>query len=120
MVASTQWFVSFLEEQGTQIDVPPLLVGAAVASLGLLMVSPIPYRSFKELDLRHGFRTIVLVILVLALIVQKPSVTFFVIGVAYVSAGPIEWVWRMLTGRSLTRDASGGALSPDPQQESGA
>jgi len=118
MVASTQWFVSFVAGAHGKLGMPPLLVGAGLASLGLLMVSPIPYRSFKEFDLRHGFRTIVLVILVLAVIVQEPSVSLFAIGLAYVLAGPIEWLWRMLLGRPLEQLPE--TLPQDSQQESGA
>jgi CDP-diacylglycerol--serine O-phosphatidyltransferase len=118
MVASTQWFVSFVAGSHGKVGVPPLVVGAGLASLGLLMVSPIPYRSFKEFDLRHGFRTIVLVILALAVIVQEPSVSLFAIGLAYVLAGPIEWLWRMLFGRPL--EPLPEALPHDSQQESGA
>ncbi len=101
MVASTQWFDSFLRGQGYDVSVPPLLVGAGLASLGLLMVSAVPYRSFKEIDLRHGFRTLVLIIVALAVVVQEPSLWLFVIGVAYVSSGPAEWAWRALAGREL-------------------
>jgi CDP-diacylglycerol--serine O-phosphatidyltransferase len=50
MVASTQWFVSFLRENGLQIQVPEVAVAGGVVLLGLLMVSPIPYRSGKELE----------------------------------------------------------------------
>jgi CDP-diacylglycerol--serine O-phosphatidyltransferase len=101
MVASTQWFDTFLRGQGYELSVPPLLVGAGLASLGLLMVSAVPYRSFKEVDLRHGFRTLVLIIVALAVVVQEPSLWLFVIGVAYVSSGPAEWAWRALAGRRL-------------------
>jgi CDP-diacylglycerol--serine O-phosphatidyltransferase len=101
MVASTQWFDSFLLGQGLDISVPPLVVGAGLASLGLLMVSAVPYRSFKEVDLRHGFRTLVLIIVALAVVVQEPFLWLFAIGVAYVTSGPAEWAWRSLAGRGL-------------------
>jgi CDP-diacylglycerol--serine O-phosphatidyltransferase len=102
MVAATQWFVSFLREEGRVIiDVPEWLVAASVVALGLLMVSPIPYRSNKELDLRHSYGTLVLVVIALLLVIQEPSVTLFAIGVAYVCSGPVAWVWRRATGRDL-------------------
>jgi CDP-diacylglycerol--serine O-phosphatidyltransferase len=69
--------------------------------LGLLMVSAIPYRSSKELDLRHGFSTLVLVVVALVFVVQEPSVSLFVIGIVYVLSGPVEWVWRRATNRPL-------------------
>lgn len=100
-VASTQWFVSFLRENGMSFVVPEFAIAAGVAALGLLMVSPIPYRSNKELDLRHSYGTLVLVVIALALIVQEPSVTLFVIGVVYAASGPIEWLYRRVTGVQL-------------------
>ena len=100
-VASTQWFVSFLRENGMTFVVPEFPIAAGVAILGLLMVSPIPYRSGKELDLRHSYGTLVLVVIALALIVQEPSVTLFVIGVVYSFSGPVEWVYRRVTGATL-------------------
>jgi len=101
MVASTQWFSSFLLDRGYDVSVPPLAVGAGLAALGLLMVSPVPYRSFKEVDVRHGFRTVVLVIVAIAVVVQEPSLWLFVIGAAYAASGPAEWAWRALSGRRL-------------------
>jgi len=94
IVASTQWFVSFLRDHGVPFVVPEWAVAGGVAVLGLLMVSAIPYRSFKELDLRHGFSTLVLVVVALVFVVQEPSVSLFVIGILYAFAGPVEWLWR--------------------------
>jgi CDP-diacylglycerol--serine O-phosphatidyltransferase len=102
MVASTQWFVSFLRESGIEIAVPEFVVAVGMALLGLLMVSPIPYRSGKELDLRHSYGTLVLAVIALALVVQEPSVTLFALGLAYVASGPVEWLWRRATGAALT------------------
>jgi CDP-diacylglycerol--serine O-phosphatidyltransferase len=118
MVAATQWFVSFLREAGrVVIDVPEWLVACGVVALGLLMVSPIPYRSGKELDLRHSFGTLVLVVIALLLVIVEPSVTLFAIGVAYVLSGPVDWLWRRYTGASLEEapPSSGHALEPDPR-----
>jgi CDP-diacylglycerol--serine O-phosphatidyltransferase len=114
MVAATQWFDSFLREQGVDWTCPPLVVGAGTTALGLLMVSAIPYRSFKEIDLRHGFRSLVLMILALAVVVQEPALWLFVLGVGYVVAGPGEWAWRVLVGRPLEE------LPVEPPQETGA
>ena len=82
MVAATQWFVSFMREEGRVIiDVPEWLVAASVVALGLLMVSPIPYRSNKELHLRQSFGTLVLVVIALLLVIARPSETLFTIGI---------------------------------------
>jgi CDP-diacylglycerol--serine O-phosphatidyltransferase len=103
MVAATQWFVSFLREHDVAVAVPESLVAGGVAVLGFLMVSAIPYRSFKELDLRHGFRTLVFVVFAIALIVQEPSITLFVLGLCYVVSGPAEWLYRRITKQPLQK-----------------
>ena len=101
MVASTQFFVSFLREAEVPVAVPEALVAAGVAVLGLLMVSAVPYRSFKEVDLRHSYRALVAVVVTLVVILQEPEVAFFGIGLAYVASGPVEWLWRRAAGRPL-------------------
>jgi CDP-diacylglycerol--serine O-phosphatidyltransferase len=101
VIASTQLFVSFLRERGVGIDVPEFLIAGATAVLGLLMVSSIPYRSFKELDLRHSFITLVFVVFAVALVVAEPAVSLFIIGIIYTAHGPVEWLWRRRSGRSL-------------------
>ena len=42
-----------------------------------------------------------LAVLALVVLLTKPSVTFFLVGVAYVASGPIEAYWRWRTGRPL-------------------
>lgn len=113
MVATTQWFVSYLREppqwfvtllgqRSVGVDVPPALVGVGVVALGLLMVSTIPYHSFKGFDLRQSHRTLAWVVIALVVVVAvEPSVTLFLIGLAYVAAGPAEWAWRWGAGRPL-------------------
>jgi len=101
MVAATQWFFLFLAENDLAVHVHPRLTAIGVALLGLLMVSRIPYRSFKELDLRHSYGTLVVVVFAVVLLVQEPSVTLFAIGVGYLLSGPIEWLWRWKTKRPL-------------------
>jgi len=105
VIASTQLFVSFLRERGVAIDIPEFLVAGATAVLGLLMVSSIPYRSFKELDLRHSFLTLVFMVFAVALVVLEPSVSLFSIGILYLVHGPVEWLWRRRSGRSLEEAA---------------
>jgi len=111
VIASTQLFVSFLRERGVMIDVPEFLIAGATAVLGLLMVSSIPYRSFKELDLRHSFLTLVFMIFAVALIVLEPAVSLFTIGIVYTLHGPVEWLWRLRSGRPLEK-----AVSPVPSE----
>lgn len=101
LIASTQLFVSFVRERGVGVDVPEFLIAGSTAILGLLMVSPIPYRSFKEIDFRHSFVTLVFVVFAVALVVLEPALSLFSIGILYVAHGPIEWLWRRHSGNVL-------------------
>ncbi len=112
MVASTQWFASFLRDYGIPVAVPESLVAGGVAVLGLLMVSAIPYRSFKEVDLRHSYGTLVMVVFAIALVVQEPSVSLFFIGLLYVFSGPVEWLWRIAVHRPLEELPEPAASEP--------
>jgi CDP-diacylglycerol--serine O-phosphatidyltransferase len=110
MVATTVWFVAFLREMGFDFSIPSGFVAAGTAILGLTMVTAIPYRSFKEIDLRHSYGTLVLMVFAIALIINEPSVTLFVMCFAYCLSGPIEWLWRRHTGKALE------LVEPSPPQ----
>jgi CDP-diacylglycerol--serine O-phosphatidyltransferase len=101
MVLSAVWFSGFLRESGLAFEIPAPIAGLGVAVVGLLMVSPIPYRSFKDVRLHGSFGSLVLVVVALVVLLTKPSVTFFLAGMAYVASGPIEAFWRWRTGRPL-------------------
>jgi len=101
MVAATVWFTDFVHVHFVRFRFPEAVVAIGVVSVGLLMVSTFPYRSFKELDLRHSYGTLVFVIIALVLVALEPRVTLFGIGVAYVASGPIEWLWRRKYGHPL-------------------
>ena len=116
MVLSAVWFSGFLRESGLAFEIPAPIAGLGVAVVGLLMVSPIPYRSFKNVQLHGSFGSLVLAVLALVVLLTKPSVTFFLAGVAYVASGPIEAYWRRRTGRPLTElRASEPAGAPAPE-----
>ncbi len=114
VVATTQWFVSFLRAHGIDFTVPESVVAGGTALLGLLMVSQVPYRSFKELDLRHSFGTLVVAVIAIAIIVQEPGVSLFFIAVTYAASGPVEWVWRKAAHRPL--EELPAEPPPDPSQ----
>jgi len=114
VIASTDLFVEFLREQGIGVDVPEFLVAGSTAILGLLMVSSIPYRSFKEIDLRHSFITLVFAVFAVVLLVLEPSVSLFTIGIAYTLHGPVEWLWRWRSGHSL-EEVGASVPSENPQ-----
>ncbi len=62
-----------------------------VFSLAFLMVSNIKYVSLKDPDLfkRQPFMALVVAILTLVVIVAKPQIMLFLIGMAYLFSGPV-------------------------------
>jgi CDP-diacylglycerol--serine O-phosphatidyltransferase len=114
MVVSSVWFSEFLRQSGFEPSLPAMLPAIGVAVIGLLMVSPIPYRSFKDLKVRGNYRTIVIMVLMMVVLAAKPQVTFFLVGLLYVTSGPFEWYWRRRTGRSLEEFIPGGSGAREP------
>jgi len=110
MVLSSVWFGGFLRGSGFALDVPAALAGLGVALVGLLMVSPIPYRSFKGVRLGGSHPTVVVTVIAFAVILSKPAVTLFIVGLLYVGSGPAEWIWRRRTGRILEEAETGESL----------
>lgn len=89
-----------------EVAVLPLAFG-----LGLLMVSSIRYRSFKDFDLRHrrSFFWLVLFVGMLAFIAIKPEVSMAVLFGYYAAWGPLRELVvkaRRLFGRSASESES--------------
>jgi CDP-diacylglycerol--serine O-phosphatidyltransferase len=83
--------------------------------LGFLMVSSIPFNSFKEFDgfQRMPFRTLFIIVLLFSVIAVQPSIMLFTFGLVYVSSGPIGYVFRFLRSRreSITEEAHNQEMS---------
>lgn len=75
-----------------------LVVGGA----GVMMVSNVFYRSFKDLDLRGRvpFAAILLVVLIFVVIALDPATVLFVVFLAYALSGPVREVFRGKPRRS--------------------
>lgn len=101
MVLSTVLFTGYLREIGMPAGIPATIAAMGLAMLGLLMVTSIPYRNFKDVRLRGSYRSIVLMVVGFAVIIALPQVTLFLIGIVYVSSGPIEVWYRWKTGQGL-------------------
>jgi CDP-diacylglycerol--serine O-phosphatidyltransferase len=111
MVLSSVWFSGFLRDSGFALNIPASLAGMGVALVGLLMVSPIPYRSFKSVRFGGSYRTVVVMVIAFAVILSKPAVTLFIVGLLYVGSGPGEWIWRKRSGRLLEATQTEESLS---------
>ena len=61
-------------------------------ALGLLMVSSVRYRSFKDFDLRHrrSFFQLVVIVAMLALAAVRPEITLALIFGYYALWGPLR------------------------------
>jgi len=101
MVVTTAWFFSTLHDAGIETGVPALAIGVGLVGLGLLMVSDIPYFSGKGTTIRGSNRAVVLAVIGFVCVLAKPSVTLFLIGLAYTAAGPWEIWWRRRHGIEL-------------------
>ena len=66
---------------------------ASIFLLAFLMVSQIRYRSFKDFDLKNtrSFGVLVVTVLVFIVLASHPETTLFVLAVAYVSTGLINY-----------------------------
>jgi CDP-diacylglycerol--serine O-phosphatidyltransferase len=81
----------------------PRTLAAIIAPITLalagLMVSRVPYPSFKGIDLRHAapFELMLIVLVVVALLIAMPQFTTFVLATVYVLSGP----FLMLRGERI-------------------
>ncbi|TNE98169.1 MAG: CDP-diacylglycerol--serine O-phosphatidyltransferase [Gammaproteobacteria bacterium] len=73
-----------------------LLTMVVVAGAGVLMVSNVLYRSFKDLDLRGRvpFAAILLVVLVFVVVALDPATVLFVGFLIYALSGPVRALFR--------------------------
>lgn len=80
-----------------------LVVWAYVIAISLLMVSTVPYRSFKTINLRQRWpaRAFFAVALAIALPVLLQEVALAVALGLYLLAGPVETLWRRAAGRPI-------------------
>jgi CDP-diacylglycerol--serine O-phosphatidyltransferase len=115
MVVSAVWFKVFLVGEGS-LGLPPLVPALSVTFLGLLMVSPIPYHSFKNLRLGQSYSATVIPVIISILLILEPGLNFFLVGLAYVISGPAGYLWRWRTGRELlpTEETPGAGGSGMP------
>jgi CDP-diacylglycerol--serine O-phosphatidyltransferase len=93
-IASLVLFVSFWEGELEARSYPILVM---IYFLSFLMVSTIPYYSFKKLDLKRykPFNVLVSIILVAMVIAYKPMVMLFLLMLLYIVSGPTITFYRL-------------------------
>lgn len=115
VVATTILMYYFLGGEGaTNKHITLLLL---IYALAALMVSTIPYYSFKELHLRHRepFWILFLGIVVMSLAIAEPQVTLFSIFSLYALSGPVRVLgrlWRQASARDLTPELRAAPRQP--------
>ncbi|MGP4843831.1 CDP-diacylglycerol--serine O-phosphatidyltransferase [Marinobacter sp. 1Y8] len=94
VVAGLVWCFSGFEREGWLT----LMTVLVVAGTGVLMVSNILYRSFKDLDLRGKvpFAAILVVVLVFVVIALDPGTVLFAGFLAYATSGPLRALFRKM------------------------
>jgi CDP-diacylglycerol--serine O-phosphatidyltransferase len=90
-------------------------------ALAFLMVSTVPYPSFKKLDLhkRQPLWILVAAVIVLQLFVARYDVFLFTGAMTYVASGPAVWAWNRLRGHpiELFREEDVDDEEVDPLEE---
>lgn len=107
VVAGLVWVGHDFQFEGRDLSFLTLFVTVAV---GVLMVSNVRYRSFKDLDLKGKvpFMAILIVVLVFVLISTNPAQNLFLVFVAYAFSGPVMTLLSMRRHKA-ERQAQTGA-----------
>jgi CDP-diacylglycerol--serine O-phosphatidyltransferase len=103
MIASLVLVLNSLDLRGLAILLPPLML--AIAGL---MVSNIPYPSFKDVDWLTStrFRTFIYLIFGLAIIFMMKELAFALLFLSYIAYGPIRHFFRIYRARKRIRSES--------------
>lgn len=95
IIAGLVWVANNLGLYGPSLSV---MVAMIMVTVGLLMVSNIPYRSFKDIDMKGSvpFMMMVVVVLVLVLVAIDPPTVLFLIFALYGCSGPALRFWSLI------------------------
>jgi CDP-diacylglycerol--serine O-phosphatidyltransferase len=101
LVVGLIWLMHSFGVPGRELS---FLAMSVTVFAGVLMVSNVRFRSFKDLDLRGRvpFVTILAVPLVFVLIFLDPPQVLFAVFMGYALSGPVGWVMRTIKGRQAS------------------
>ncbi|NBB79763.1 MAG: CDP-diacylglycerol--serine O-phosphatidyltransferase [Verrucomicrobia bacterium] len=96
MIASLVLVLNSLELRSLGILLPPFMLAIA-----FLMISNIPYPSFKDVDWHTStrFRSFIYLILALGAVFIMKELAFAVVFFAYISYGPVRYFFRVFRAR---------------------
>ena len=74
-----------------------------VVLLSLAMVSSLPYRSFKDLDLKNRvpFVSLLILVFVFVLISFDPPRVLLLLSAGFLVSGPVAWLYFRRSGKSV-------------------
>lgn len=110
------WSMHEFEIQGASITIISALI---VFFAGLMMVSNIRYRSFKDLDVksRVPFVVVIGLVMIFSLIAFDTPRVLFLMALAYALSGPLSWLFRYRKGQekweSIIEDPPAGSDEED-------
>lgn len=104
--------VLFCSEMGWEHGPPKGVMLVTLYVLSFLMVSNIPYRSFKDADFvrRRPFQSLVASVLLLVIVFAYPPVTLFLLALGYVISGPLGLL-RAIRRVAASKEDAGEAQS---------
>lgn len=106
MVAILIWFAGWLDIEPPLGRLSGLTMTAGFTALALLMVSSIPYPSWKNLSFsgRSAFPTLVALVLGIVLLLLYGDPAFFALGLVYLASGPVLWVRSTMHRRATPEE----------------
>ncbi len=116
-VAATVWFMGWLGL--TPPFSPALGLGLTIgfAALAVLMVSAVPYPSWKMVHItrRHPFTTLVAVVLGLVAVLLHHEPMLFAIGLLFIASGPaLWWIGRRRAPQAIAAEPTEPTESTEP------
>lgn len=96
MIASLVLVLTSFEVRGLALAMPPLMLAIAV-----LMISNVPYPSFKEIDWQTStrFRTFIVAVFGVSLIFLFKEFAFAILFLGYIAYGPVRYLYRVYRAR---------------------
>ena len=92
VIAAFMWVCSDFALTGVIVDIIAMVLTIVV---GLLMVSNVPYRSFKDIDFKGKvpFFVLLLIVCIFVLVALDPPEVLFSAFLLYGLSGPVGWLW---------------------------
>jgi CDP-diacylglycerol--serine O-phosphatidyltransferase len=124
LLAAAVWTAESYALTGTSFTVAGFIL---MGLLAFAMVSAMPYRSFKDLDLKHRvpFVAVLVLVLVFVLISFDPPAVLLAIFFVYAASGAVSWALNRKDGQSVFQgpdeaDEAGDADSTQKPKDSAA